>query len=66
MLAFRKNAETVFIVINDTYSEKTVSFPDGGGFVKMIVTDEKSDLFESTVKNESIKISPRSVSTIIL
>lgn len=66
VLAFRMDAETVFIVINDTYSEKTVSFPDGGGFVKMIVTDEKSDLFESTVKNESIKISPRSVSTIIL
>ncbi len=66
VLAFACGENTVIIVINDTDCEKNVSFPDGDATVRLIVTDEKSDLAEETVKNENIKISPKSVNTVIL
>lgn len=64
ILAFRKNDETIIIVINDTENVKTVSIPDAKGDVRLIVTDKDNDLAEKTVKNTDIKISAKSVNTI--
>lgn len=64
VLAFRKNDETIIIVINDTQKVKTVSFPDATGDVKLIVTDKDNDLAEKTVKNTDIEISAKSINTI--
>ncbi len=64
-LAFCSDEKTVIVVINDTSFEKTVSVPDAVGSVKLAVTDDSCDLFEKTVGRDNIKITPRSVNTII-
>lgn len=65
VLTFRKNNETIIIVINDTENAKTVSLPDVKGDVRLIVTDKYNDLAEKKVKNTDIEISSKSVNTII-
>ena len=66
MLSFVKDGKTVLIIINDTASEKTVSLPDASPEdITLIVTDEKDDLKEYKIKNADIKISAKSVNTII-
>lgn len=65
-LYFYKDGKNIVILINDTEKEKTVSFPDGL-FEKAVlaVTNEKEDLEEHTINKTDIKISARSVNTII-
>ena len=66
VLAFRKDDETVLIVINDTDSAEKITLEDAKGSVRLVVTDKDNDLAEKTVENTDIEISARSVNTIIL
>lgn len=62
-LGFKKDEKTVIIVINPTEKEKEVSFEFD---CTISVTDKNENLSEKNiVKNESIKITPQSVTTVI-
>lgn len=65
ILAFVKNEKTVLIIINDTDNVKTVSIPAINAEITVAVTDENNDLTEHKTKNADIKISAKSVNTII-
>ncbi|MGN1203188.1 MAG: hypothetical protein ACI4RF_07810, partial [Eubacterium sp.] len=66
LLAFTKEKTTVIIIINSTYKEKTVSFPANSANEAMLaVTDELHNLEEIKINNADIKISAKSVNTII-
>lgn len=65
ILAFDKNGKTVVIIINDTEKEKTVSLPDMSETVTVAVTDKDNNLTEKTVNAKDIRISGKSVQTII-
>ncbi|MBR5498232.1 MAG: glycoside hydrolase family 30 protein [Clostridia bacterium] len=63
VLAFVKDGRTVVVVINDTDKEKTVSVDADA--VTLVVTDKDNDLAESSVNGKDIRLSAKSVSTII-
>ena len=64
VLAFEKDKKTVVIIINATEAEKTVDIPCSTQ-VKLVVTNNSENLTETTVNSKEIKITPRSVNTII-
>lgn len=64
ILAFRKDESNIIIVINPADSVKTVTVPTNSN-VLMSVTDEDNNLSEIEVDPDSVKISPKSVNTII-
>ena len=64
LLAFEKDGKTVVIVINDTETEKTVDIPCDTQ-VTLVITNDSENLTETTVAAKEIKITPRSVNTII-
>lgn len=64
ILAFAKNNVTCVIVINPTDSEKTVSLPINS-CAGMSVTDEENDLTEILTEPDCIKITPKSVNTLV-
>ncbi len=66
LLAFRKDGKTVIVTINDTEEEKNVSFPDLCENITVVITDEKRNLEEKTVRNKDIKIPSESVCTFII
>ncbi|MCL2509079.1 MAG: hypothetical protein FWF05_07885 [Oscillospiraceae bacterium] len=63
-LAFVKGDRTALIVINATDKEKTVRLADGGKAV-MYVTDDNENLTEREVELSAVRISGRSVNTLI-
>ena len=65
LLAFCKDSKTVLLVINDTNEEKIVTLADIPTNAIIAVTDENNDLMEYKIKNADIKISAKSVNTII-
>lgn len=66
LLAFVKDGKCTVIVINDTAGEKTVTVPiPVGGEITVAVTDSENDLAAYKTKNADIKISAKSVTTII-
>lgn len=65
LLAFEKEGKTVVIVINDTEKEKVVFVPAINDNITVAVTDESKDLAEYKIKNADIKISAKSVNTIM-
>lgn len=66
LLAFTKGEKTVLIIINDTKTEKFVSLPSSSPKdITLVVTNEKDNLREYKIKNADIKISAKSVNTII-
>lgn len=66
LLAFEKGDKIILILINDTEKEKTVSLNEEYRGVTLAVTDEKDDLKEYAIQNADIKISAKSVNTIVL
>lgn len=64
LLAFRKDERTIIIVINPADTDKTVSLPTNTCAV-MSITDEDNDLTETTAEPDCIKISKKSVNTLI-
>ncbi len=64
VLAFYKDGKTTLVVINDKNKETTVSV-ESEKDVLLSVTNEKYGLKEFFVSPENIKISPRSVNTIV-
>ena len=65
LLAFAKDNKTVLIVINDTDDEKTVTVPAINSEITVAVTDKDNNLAERKTKNADIKISAKSVNTIM-
>ena len=64
VLAFRKDDETVLIVINDTDSAEKITLEDAKGSVRLVVTDKDNDLAEKQA-DKNIEIPAKSVNTII-
>ncbi len=62
-IAFENNGEITLIAINISNESKTVELP--GKKIRMIVTDKHNDLTESVVTACNIKISPKSVNTMV-
>ena len=63
--AFRQGNETVLVVINDSDEKKCVSLPTKNE-VLLSVTDHNHSLSESKVSPKDIKISPKSVTTMVI
>jgi len=63
-LAFVGGDKTVVVVINPTDAEKTVCF--GGGSAVTYVTDDREDLAERAVDLSCVRISGRSVNTVVM
>ena len=67
LLAFKYDGGCAVIVINSTEKEKELSLPEQYSAVKSAVTDDNNDLSEYDIADPGhIKITPRSVTTIIL
>lgn len=67
LLAFKYDDGCAVIVINSTKKEKELSLPEQYSAVKSAVTDDNNDLREYDIVDPGhIKITPRSVTTIIL
>ena len=67
LLAFKYDDGCAGIVINSTKKEKELSLPEQYSAVKSAVTDDNNDLREYDIADPGhIKITPRSVTTIIL
>lgn len=67
LLAFKYDGGCAVIVINSTEKEKELSLPEQYSAVKSAVTDDNNDLREYDIADPGhIKITPRSVTTIIL
>lgn len=67
LLAFKYDDGCAVIVINSTKKEKELSLPEQYSAVKSAVTDDNNDLREYDIADPGhIKITPRSVTTIIL
>lgn len=67
LLAFKYDDGCAVIVINSTKKEKELSLPEQYSAVKSAVTDDNNDLREYDIADLGhIKITPRSVTTIIL
>lgn len=65
LLAFVQEDKTILIIINDTDKEKRVSVPAAKDEITVAVTDKNNDLAEYKTKNADIKLSAKSVNTII-
>lgn len=66
LLAFEKNDKYTLIIINDTDRPKTVFLPKVfAEDIKLAVTNEHDNLKEYKIKNADIKISAKSVNTIM-
>ena len=63
--AFKTAEETVLVVINNSNSEKQFSLPQAKE-IMISVTDKDSNLKESTVGCEDIKLTARSVTTVVI
>ena len=63
--AFKQGNETVLVVINNSDKEKDVSLPTENE-VLLSVTDKNHSLFESKVSPREVKISPKSVTTMVI
>lgn len=63
--AFKQDDETVLIVINNSENEKRVSLPTENN-VLLSVTDKDRSLAESKVSPKEIRISPKSVTTMVI
>lgn len=67
LLAFKYDGGCAVIVINSTEKEKELSLPEQYSAVKSAVTDDSDNLCEYDIADPGhIKITPRSVTTIIL
>lgn len=67
LLAFKYDGGCAVIVINSTKKEKELSLPEQYSAVKSAVTDDNNNLCEYDIADPGhIKITPRSVTTIIL
>lgn len=66
LLAFKYDGGCAAVVINGTEKEKELSLPEQYSAVKLAVTDDDSDLCEYDISgSERIKLTPRSVTTVI-
>lgn len=66
LLAFEKDGKYTLIVINDTDKQKSVSLQNSfSEDITLVVTNENDNLKKYKVKNADIKISAKSVNTII-
>ncbi len=63
--AFKQGNETVLVVINNSDKEKDVSLPTENEIL-LSVTDKNHSLFESKVSPREVKISPKSVTTMVI
>lgn len=67
LLAFKNADEITVIIINPTGDEKKISLKDEGFAASLYVTDDEKDLAEVPVSSlTDIRISPRSVNTLVL
>ena len=63
--AFKNGNETVLILINNSDDEKDISLPDGEEIL-VSVTDENSNLKESVSEASEVKLTPKSVTTVVI
>lgn len=64
-VAFKKEDETVIILINNAENEKEFSLPFEKD-VLVVVTDKNHDLNETTRSPKNIQITPKSVTTVVI
>lgn len=66
LLAFEKDGKYILIIINDTQKQKSITLPDNcSENITLVVTSERDNLVEYRIKKADIKISAKSVNTII-
>lgn len=63
--AFKQDGETVLVIVNNSESEKSFSLPVQNDVI-LCVTDKYSDLKTLTVKPDSISLTPKSVTTVVM
>ena len=66
ILAFEQGEETVAVIINDSKKEKLLDVPDDKKLIKTAVTDSENNLEEYIQDTNTIKITPKSITTAIL
>ncbi len=64
-VAFKKENETVIILINNAENEKEFSLPFEND-VLVVVTDKNHDLNETKRSSKNIQITPKSVTTVVI
>ena len=64
--AFKNESEIVLVLVNNSAEEKSFSIPWCNKEILVSVTDENSNLKESTVSAENITLTPKSVTTVVI
>ncbi len=65
VVAFKNNEETVLVVINNSNEEKEITLPFGKEFL-ISVTDENNNLNERVTESRDVKITSKSVTTVVI
>lgn len=65
VVAFKKDTETVIILINNSENEKLATLPVEKELL-VAVTDKVSNLTETKIKSKNIRITPKSVTTVVI
>ena len=63
--AFKNESEAVLVFINNSGDEKELSLPCGNEFL-VSVTDENNNLKESVAEGKDIRLTPKSVTTVVI
>jgi hypothetical protein len=64
--AFKNEEEFVLVLVNNSAEKKSFSIPWCNKEILVSVTDENSNLKESTVSAENITLTPKSVTTVVI
>ena len=64
--AFKNVGEIVLVLVNNSAEEKSFSLPWCNKEILISVTDENSNLKESTLSAENILLTPKSVTTVVI
>jgi O-glycosyl hydrolase len=65
VIAFKNESETVLVFINNSNEEKEFSLPYGKELL-VSVTDENNNLKESVTESLEVKLTPKSVTTVVI
>lgn len=65
VVAFKNDDEIVLVIINNSNEEKEITLPFGKEFL-ISVTDEKNNLNERVTESRDVKITSKSVTTVVI
>lgn len=64
LTAFKDNGRIVLVAVNKSQAEKTISMPEEKSYL-VSITDENNNLTEKQIVARELKLTPRSVTTIV-